>query len=138
MKVAFFLLTNQLFIPRRFRMVRDPGPPESVTQFLAGSSRNRFRSLTRAMGISTNSSAVFHWLLLAASAAAVLMEGWELTPRGLPVLLSLFMSDDIATLLTANPKVPQCSLSSLLSVRGQTSVFRKRKGGKYVLRNEIR
>ncbi|TGZ51849.1 hypothetical protein DBV15_08727 [Temnothorax longispinosus] len=88
------------------------GPLESVAQFPAGSGRNRFRRLTRAMGISTNSSAVFHWLLPAsaasAAAAAVLMEGWELTPRGLPVLLSLFMSDDIATLSLppsfANPK----------------------------------
>ncbi|KYQ55884.1 hypothetical protein ALC60_05166 [Trachymyrmex zeteki] len=76
------------------------------------------------MGISTSSLAVFHWFL-AALAATVLMEGWELTPRGLPVLLSLFMSDDIATLLAfANPKAPQCSLSSLSGVRGQTSVSR--------------
>ncbi|KYM81167.1 hypothetical protein ALC53_08510 [Atta colombica] len=57
------------------------------------------------MGISTSSLAVFHWFLPAASATTVLMEGWELTPRGLPVLLSLFMSDDIATLLAfANPQ----------------------------------
>ncbi|KYN08045.1 hypothetical protein ALC62_00890 [Cyphomyrmex costatus] len=77
------------------------------------------------MGISTSSLAVFHWFLPATSAATVLMEGWELTPRGLPVLLSLFMSYDIATLLAfANPKAPQCSLSSLSGVRGQTSVFR--------------
>lgn len=116
---CIFPLDKPIIYPTPFRTVRDPGPLESVAQFPAGSGRNRFRRLTRAMGISTNSSAVFHWLL-----PAVLMEGWELTPRGL--LLSLFMSDDIATLLAAfaNPKAPQCSLSSLSGVRGQTSVAR--------------
>lgn len=126
---CIFPLDKPIIYLTSFRTVRDPGPPESVAQFPAGSGRNRFRRLTRAMGISTSSSAVFHRLpptASAAAAAAVLMEGWELTPRGLPVLLSLFMSDDIATLLAAfaNPKAPQCSLSSLSGVRGQTSVSR--------------
>jgi len=97
--------SNYLSHAAPFRTVRNPGLPESVSQFPAGSGRNRFRRLTRAMGISTSSLAVFHWFLPATSAATVLMEGWELTPRGLPVLLSLFMSDDIATLLAfANPQ----------------------------------
>lgn len=120
---CIFPLDKPIIYLTPFRTVRDP--TESVAQFPAGSGRNRFRWLTRAMGISTSSSAVFHWLPPAASVAAVLMEGWELTPRGLPVLLSLFMSDDIATLLAfANPKALQCSLSSLSGVRGQISVSR--------------
>lgn len=125
---CIFPLDKPIIYPMLFRKVRDSGPLELVAQFPAGSGRNRFRRLTRAMGISTSSLAVFHRLppTASAAAAAVLMEGWELTPRGLPVLLSLFMSDDIATLLAAfaNPKAPQCSLSSLSGVRGQTSVSR--------------
>lgn len=125
---CIFPLDKPIIYPMLFRNVRDSGPFELVAQFPAGSGRNRFRRLTRAMGISTSSLAVFHRLppTASAAAAAVLMEGWELTPRGLPVLLSLFMSDDIATLLAAfaNPKAPQCSLSLLSGVRGQTSVSR--------------
>jgi len=141
MRVTFFPVDKPIIYRMPFWTVRDPGPPESVEQFPAGSGRNRFRRLTRAMGISTSSSAVFHWLPPSTAAAAVvvavLMEGWELTPRGLPVLLSLFMSDDIATLPCL--REPQsAAVLPFLTFGCSRSKFGFQSWGKHVLRNEIR
>lgn len=112
---------------------------ESVAQFPAGSGRNRFCKAYESHGHFRESwSTVFH-----ASShqrrrrRRLLMEDWGLTPRGLPMLLLLFMSDDIATLLiaSAHPKMPRCSL-----LRPRFRVFEvelRWDWGEHVLQNEI-
>lgn len=115
-RVAFFFRTK--FISHAPRSNRSHNFQPEVAEIA-------FRRLTRAMGISASSSAVFHCFPPTAEAAVwLLMEGRELTPRGLPVLLSLFMCGDITTLLRRLSRSPY--KAPRLTLRPHFRLFRGR------------
>lgn len=130
-----FPFDKPIIYPTPFRTVRGPSPSHNSQPEVA---EIAFAGLREPWAFPRARRPFFTGLPPAASAAAaVLMEGWELTPRGLPVLLSLFMSDDIATLLAfANPK--SAAVLPFLTFGCSRSNFGFQSRGKHVLRNEIR